>query len=192
MRLFVAIVPPEGVLEDLAEHLGPRREAGPDLRWTDPYQWHLTLAFMGAVAPDRVAGVEERVARAARRARPLELRVAGAGCFPHVARATVLWCGVEDLAGGLPGLARSVRGVAAKAGADPDGGRFRAHLTLARLPRPSDATRWVRVLEPYAGPAWTADHLTLVESHLGEGRGGRPRYEELARLPLGPAPRAEA
>ncbi len=186
MRLFVAIVPPEEVLEDLAEHLGPRREAGHDLRWTDPYQWHLTLAFMAAVDPRHVDELEERLARAARRAAPLELRVAGVGCFPHVARAKVLWCGVEDPAGALPALARSVRGVAAKSGAAPDGGRFRAHLTLARLPRPADATRWVRVLEPYAGPPWTAGQLTLVESHLGQGRNGRPRYAVLGRFPLGP------
>ncbi len=185
MRLFVAIVPPEEVLEDLAEHLGPRREAGPDLRWTDPQQWHLTLAFMAQVAERRLDDLGERLGRVARRHTPLVLRVAGAGCFPHVARARILFAGVEDPGAGLPDLARGVRGVAAKAGADPDGGRFRAHLTLARLPRPADATRWVRVLEGYAGPQWVADELTLVESHLGQGRGGRPRYEVVDTFALG-------
>ena len=187
MRLFVAIVPPEDVLEDLGDFLGPRREAGRDLRWTDPHQWHLTLAFMAEV-PERVLDdLSERLARVARRYEPVTLAITGAGCFPHVARARVLWCGVLDEAAALPPLARSVRGVAAKAGADPDGGRFRGHITLARLPRPADATRWVRVLDGYAGPSWVARELTLVASHLGEGRNGRPRYDVLDRFPMGRA-----
>ncbi len=191
MRLFVAIVPPEEVLEDLADHLGPRQEAGPDLRWTDPEQWHLTLAFMAQVAERRLDDLEERLTRLARRHAPLTLRVTGAGCFPHVARARVLFAGVEDPAASLPDLARGVRGVAAKAGADPDGGRFRAHLTLARLRPPTDATRWVRVFDAYVGPAWVAERLTLVQSHLGQGRGGRPRYETLDTFALGrPGPGA--
>ena len=46
MRLFAAVVPPPEAIEDLAAFLEPREEAGPDLRWTTPEQWHLTLAFM--------------------------------------------------------------------------------------------------------------------------------------------------
>ena len=43
------------------------------------------------------------------------------------------------------------------------------------------------MLEGYAGPSWTAGDVTLIASHLGEGRGNRPRYEEVATFPLGPA-----
>ena len=46
---------------------------------------------------------------------------------------------------------------------------------------------WLRVLEGYAGPQWTAREVTLFVSHLGEGRGGRPRHEPVAVLPLGAA-----
>jgi 2'-5' RNA ligase len=48
-----------------------------------------------------------------------------------------------------------------------------------------EASRWLRVLELYAGPAWVAREVTLIASHLGEGRGNRPRYEAVATLPLG-------
>jgi 2'-5' RNA ligase len=46
-------------------------------------------------------------------------------------------------------------------------------------------TKWVRLLDAYRGPTWTADRLSLVQSHLGEGPRNRPRYEVLAELPLG-------
>ena len=57
-----------------------------------------------------------------------------------------------------------------------DGKRFRPHLTVARCGRPTEVTAWVRLLDGYRGPAWQADRLTLVASHLGEGPRRRPRY----------------
>ena len=59
------------------------------------------------------------------------------------------------------------------------------HLTLGRFPRAADATRWVRVLQAYAGPPWVASEVAVVASHLPRERGHRPRHEVLARLALG-------
>ncbi|MFD5868437.1 2'-5' RNA ligase family protein [Corynebacterium sp. NPDC060344] len=48
MRLFASIRPPEEVREHLVTALRPIRDGlGPSLRWTDPDQWHLTVAFYG-------------------------------------------------------------------------------------------------------------------------------------------------
>ena len=94
MRLFAAIVPPDEVLEDLEEFLAPRREAA-EFRWTVPEQWHLTLAFMPAVADRRLDDLVERLTRAGRRRTPFGLRVAGGGAFPNPGRARVLWAGLE-------------------------------------------------------------------------------------------------
>jgi 2'-5' RNA ligase len=184
MRVFVAVDPPADVVDDLDAFLDARRDAGDGLRWTPPSQWHLTLAFMAA-APERV--VEDLVGRlgeAVERRAPVGLAIAGGGCFPDVSRARVLWAGVQGGAALAP-LARSVRSACAVVGAAPEGGPFRAHLTLARIPRPRDATRWVRVLESYAGPPWSATEVAVVSSHLPRERGHRPRHEVLARLPLG-------
>ena len=184
MRLFVSIEPPTGAVEHLDRFLEVRRDAGSDLRWSPPAQWHLTLAFMGA-APDRVVeDVIEGVGVAAARAAPLELRVTGGGCFPDVTRARVLWAGL-DAGERLAPLSRAVRSACGVAGAAPEGGPFHPHLTIARFSRPTDGTRWVRVLETYAGPSWTAADLAVVASHLPRSRGHRPRHEVLARVPLG-------
>ena len=45
-------------------------------------------------------------------------------------------------------------------------------------------TRWVRLLDGYAGPPWRADRIELVESFLGQGPRGRPRYETVDTFPL--------
>jgi 2'-5' RNA ligase len=185
MRLFVAIQPPDPALEDLDGFLDARRGAGDDLRWTTPAQWHLTLAFMAA-APERVVDdLVDRVGAAAARAAPVPVAIAGGGCFPDVTRAKVLWAGLEGGAALAP-LVRTVRSACAVVGGAPDGSPFRAHLTLARMPRPRDATRWVRVLESYAGPPWTPGEVAVLASHLPREKGHRPRHEVLARLPLAP------
>lgn len=186
MRLFAAIVPPSEVIEDLEEHLAPRISAdgAEAIRWTDPHQWHVTLAFCADV-PDRVIDdLTERLERAGHRAAPLTLGLSGAGTFPNPYSARVLWMGVTDEEDGLRPLGRTVRAAFNKAGATPDGTRFHPHVTLGRFRRPMEATRWIRALDAYEGPTWRAGSLTLIESHLGEGRGRRPRYEVVAELPL--------
>jgi 2'-5' RNA ligase len=184
MRLFVAVQPPEEVVEDLDDFLEVRREGGDPLRWSPPPQWHVTLAFMADAPEHVVEDLVEGVAAAAARTAPVRLTITGGGCFPDVARARVLWVGVD---GGeaLSPLARRVRSACAVVGAAPDGGPFRPHVTLARLPRAGDATRWVRVLDTYRGPGWTVEDVAVVASHLPRERGHRPRHEVLARLPLG-------
>lgn len=188
-RMFVAVVPPEEVLEDLDAFLEPRREHGA-FRWTLAEQLHVTLAFLESV-PDRAldALVEGLHAAAARR-RPFEARVAGGGAFPDVARGKVLWAGLEldaDARAELDRLAAGARAAAGRAGVPVDGQRFRPHLTLARLGRPQELTRWVRLLDAYAGLTWTVDRVALVESHLGEGPRRRPRYEVVEEVRLGDA-----
>ena len=194
MRLFVSIEPPENAVEHLDEFLTVRRSSGPELRWSSPAQWHLTLAFMGS-APDRVVeDVVDGVAAVAARTPPARLAVADGGCFPDVTRAKVLWAGVAGDTGrdggdggaeALQRLARGVRSACSVAGAAPEGGPFLPHLTLGRFSRAEDATRWVRVLSTYAGPTWAATQVAVVASHLPRERGHRPRHEVLARLPLG-------
>ncbi|MBC9734277.1 RNA 2',3'-cyclic phosphodiesterase [Nocardioides marmotae] len=187
MRHFAALVPPEEAVEHLDDFLEARREAGP-FRWTAAEQLHLTLAFYADVPDHALDELVERLGTAARRRTPFRARVAGGGAFPDVARARVLWAGLdldEGAAAELDRLATGCRHAASRSGVGVDGQRFRPHLTLARLGRPAEVTRWVRLLDAYAGPSWTADRVTLVESHLGEGPRRRPRHEVVADLPLG-------
>ena len=189
MRLFVALVPPPDAVEHLDEFLDVRREAA-DFRWSDPDQFHVTLAFLAAVPDRRLDDLVERLGRAARRRTPVTTRLAAGGAFPDPARARVLWTGLDlDQAGRteVGRMATGARAAAARAGIEVAGQRFRPHVTVARMRRPGEVSSWVRLLEGYQGPTWRTDHYTLVESHLGEGPRRRPRYETLETFPVGPA-----
>jgi len=186
MRMFIALPLPEAVKDDLSEFLEPRQEAGPDLRWSVPEQWHLTLAFLPEVTDRHTDELLERLERAASRRKSLDLRLAGAGAFPHPGQAKVLWTGVEHDGEELMRLAGGVRAAGAKSGIEVGGRRFHPHLTLARLSVAADVTRWLRVLDEYSGPSWQADEVHLIASYLGQGRNGTARHEVREIFTLGP------
>lgn len=185
--MFAAVVPPPDAVEHLDAFLDVRRAAG-GFRWATPEQFHLTLAFLAAVPDRKLDDLEERLARAAARRTTFAATLAGGGAFPSVDRARVLWAGLDlddDGATEIRRLATGARAAASRAGIAVDGQRFRPHLTVARIGRPAEVTSWVRLLDAYRGPTWTADRVALVASYLGEGPRGRPRYETVAEFPLG-------
>lgn len=132
--------------------------------------------------------LEERLEVAARRRAPLGLAIEGAGAFPSVERAKVLFADVScDTAQDrveLDRLAVGARNAAAKAGCAVDGRAFTPHVTLGRLARPTNVTHVLGALAPYAGPRWIADEIALISSELG---GATPRYEVLRTFSLGSA-----
>ena len=176
--MFVAVIPPEAAVEDLDDFLSVRRSAG-EFRWTLADQWHVTLAFAAHV-PDRAFDeLCDRLASASGKRAAYPTRIVGGGAFPHPDGARVLFAGLD---GSFDELSRAARNAATAAGVAVDGKRFHPHLTLARLGRPANVSRWVRLLDAYSGPAWEVSELALVESHLGEGP--RRRYEVRATFPL--------
>jgi len=183
MRLFVAVLPSDEAVEHLDAFLEPRRAAA-DFRWAGVESWHVTLAFMADAEEWRLEELEERLHALGGRHEAFSAQLAGGGAFPDVARAKVLWAGVDAPSGSLERLSVSARNAATASGIVVDGTRFRPHLTLARLGHPAELSNWVRLLDTYEGPAWSVDKIALVESHLGEGPHGRPRYEVLAEMPL--------
>jgi 2'-5' RNA ligase len=189
MRMFVAVLPPLEVVEDLAEFVEPRQERDSPLRWSSQEQWHLTLAFLPAVADRDLDELVERLAEVAERRAEFELRLQGAGSFPNPAQGKVLWTGVAGDVDPLTRLSASSRSAAVRAGIEVDGSKFRPHVTLARASRPMELTRWLRVFDLYTGPSWQVEEIALVQSQLGHGGS---RYHVHETFPLGVGAREQS
>lgn len=172
MRVFVALGLPGHLRDQLEEFVESRRdsdrhplhrtERSAEWSWTIPEQWHLTLAFAGEVSQHQLERWEDHLADLAERTDPLELRIRGAGAFPHPDAAKVLWAGVEGPL--LDELAARVRTAASRAGVRIDGQRFVPHLTMARSRRGVSALRWVRVFDTVELGPWPVEQIDLVES----------------------------
>lgn len=182
MRVFAALVPPDHVVEHLADFLSPRRDdpAARALSWSRPESWHITLAFMESARPDAIDAFIERLGEGTLAVPVPPLEITGGGAFPVVERAKVLYASLPR-SEQLTRLSERVRNAAAVSGCAPDGRAFVPHLTLARSRRPIEATRWVRVLDAYRGPSWTPTQVSVIESHL---RSRGPRYSTLAEVPI--------
>jgi 2'-5' RNA ligase len=186
MRMFVALRPPTDAVDHLDEFLDVRRAAA-GFRWAPVEQFHVTLAFLADVPDRTLDDLMARLTRAAARRTAFATTIAGGGAFPNAARARVVWAGLDLDEHGrteLSRLATGARAAANRAGVPVDGQRFRAHLTVARLGQPQDVTSWVRLLDSYRGLTWTAGHIALVASYLGEDPRGRPRYETVEEFAL--------
>ena len=170
-RLFVAVWPPDDVLDRLA--VLPRPEAD-GLRWTEREQWHVTLRFLGPV--DDVAPVVEALAG-------LDVSGTEAELGPAVGRfgQRILHVPVA----GLDDIAAAVLGATADLGKPPDGRPFTGHVTLARVARNAKADLRGVTGAPVEAE-WEVGDVCLVESQLAP-KGAR--YEVLERFTLvrGPA-----
>ena len=168
MRLFAALVPPPDAVNHLEEFLDGLRTARPDLRWTKPARWHLTLQFLGECGRWEVERQSDRWERRALRSRPMTLRLAGAGAFPHPWMARAVWVGLAGEVDAFTALAADEQV---------------PHLTLARTRERTELSALVDEIAHYDGPAWTARDLVLVESRLHAETG--PRYRTVETVPLG-------
>jgi RNA 2',3'-cyclic 3'-phosphodiesterase len=179
-RGFVAVVPPDHVLDAIEARVAPSRAAHEGLRWSRREQWHFTLRFLGPVPDvDQLVGAL-RGALDHTPAAPA-VRLGGAGAFPNARRASVVWFGVCDGADALGAVASAVESASVAAGFASEPRPFAAHLTVARVPRPRDVGPVLSALddEPVGMP-WAVEHVVLVAS---DTRPTGAVYEEIARVP---------
>jgi len=187
MRLFVALVPPPEVLDELEEALAPYRDDWADLRWVRRELIHVTLNFLGEVDDAMLERLLPRLERAVARHDRLALSLAGAGAFPSSgAHARVLWVGLFGDRRGLARLAASATAAGRRAGTPPDKHRtFRPHVTLARCRNPVDVRPLLEPLQSFAGSAWIAESVHLMRSHLPTKVNTQPEYESIKTWTLG-------
>ncbi|MDT0268179.1 RNA 2',3'-cyclic phosphodiesterase [Streptomyces sp. DSM 44915] len=184
MRFFAALLPPAEALDELGLAAVPLRALPGDerLRWVARPDWHITLAFFGAVEPDQLPALRAGLAEVAGNTPPLTLRLAGAGAFGR----RHLWAGVAgDLAPlGRLAAASAAAGQAAGAPGGTPHDAYRPHLTLARhRDRNGDLDSRLALLSGFRGSPWPAGPVVLMSADDDPGAG----YTTEAGWPLGGA-----
>jgi RNA 2',3'-cyclic 3'-phosphodiesterase len=197
---FVAIGVPPSIRDVLYSSLAPVRAARPEVAWTDPRGWHVTLAFLGPLPNSSrrevVTAVERAVARAASADDlPGVVALGPADAFDD----RVLITRIEDDPGGLASghvaplghvasLGARVQAALVEAGLPVTQGPVRPHVTLARARRnrPIDDALVGLVRERMVPDRWVVDAVGVWSSHP---RSGAPaRYVVDDEVALAPPP----
>ena len=161
-RLFVAVWPPEDLLDRLADIERPR---DPGVRWLPRENLHVTLRFLGDADEDDV------VARLDEVFLPTATAVVGPAFDVIAERAVILpVTGLDDLAGCVIDALRGL-------GTEAERRRFLGHITMARLAR---GARPARSLGSLFEASFEASEVALVASTLTKGGSV---YETVATWP---------
>ena len=186
LRVFCAIELPAEVRARAAEAIARLREAVPEARasWERTEKLHITLKFVGEIAPKSVEVLSDSAARAARTSQPFSLALSGAGAFPPRGLPRILWLGIKDTSGALANLSSRLEEECARAGFAREERPFHPHLTLARIRAPQGARELARlhqetVFEPMEFPV---TDLRVMRSDLEPGGS---RYTEVSRHRFG-------
>lgn len=190
IRVFVAIALGDHAKRALADAIAAlRAERIAALRPVRPEGVHLTLKFLGNIAPELAPRIGQALAAVAARHAPLSLTLGDAGFFPagNASRARVLWVGIDGDTAALRELQREVDAALAALGFPPERQPFRPHLTLARLRHsasPPDRRRAAAALANHPLPQAVrirARAISLMQSDL---QPGGAIYTRIAYAPL--------
>lgn len=194
IRAFIGVEIDDGIraaAEAVQLELG---RTGARVKWVEPKNLHITLAFLGDVHDRQLADLFTTVGRVAKVDPPFVMTVAGLGAFPTPRRPKILWAGLSTGADDLVRLQAALEDPLADLGVYRREDRgFTPHLTLGRVTGEDNAALLAPELPKYA--AWAAGSTTVAEAVIfaSELRRDGPVYSVLGRCPLkGKRPRQPA
>ncbi|MBS0518565.1 MAG: RNA 2',3'-cyclic phosphodiesterase [Proteobacteria bacterium] len=174
-RLFIALPVPEEVAADLTA----LQSGVPDVRWTSPENFHVTLCFAGEVQGATMRDLEEELSDAA--GPKFTVTLAGVEQFSSGKQPRALAALVEK-SEPLDRLQQKVSTIARNCGVEVERRKFRPHVTLARF-RPGAETghhiaQFMSSHAQFRAGPWVAEHFSLYSSR--PGRNGSIYVEETA------------
>lgn len=135
IRSFIAIELSDearAALADLQNRL-KRATLAQAVRWTAPESIHLTLHFLGDIAPDTVSQISSLLEQTAAACPPFTLTLGGLGCFPNTRRPRIVWIGVSGQTDILTRLHGELGQKLKTLGFTLDTRPYSPHLTLGRV-----------------------------------------------------------
>lgn len=153
------------------------------IKWTDPGNFHLTLAFLGETEEDRIKVVSDMLKKVSSRYSEFDINLKGAGIFKSIHDPKVIWTGFvpSDL---LDDLFASVKEGLNVAEIRIDARNFNPHLTLGRIKSIKEKEILKTLLNKYQDYEIQKQHISeiiLYESLLFPSG---PVYTPLGRFRL--------
>jgi 2'-5' RNA ligase len=139
VRCFVGIALPDDWrrrLNNAARLVRESDTAWAAEKWVPAENLHITLKFIGDVAPRRLEVLSDALGVALAATDSFELAPSGLTAVPGAGRATMIWASFRDPGGDFARCARVIETAAAEFGARAEKREPVPHVTLARARRP--------------------------------------------------------
>jgi 2'-5' RNA ligase len=167
IRSFIAIQLPRELRSVLHELALPLQGLSLNVKWVPESNYHLTLKFLGDIAPGDIRSLDAQLQALADR-ECFILSLGGWGMFPNSKRPSVLWVG---LGGELEALRRVWRDLDDCLSASyPRDRQWHPHITLGRFRSPDRVDSLNARLQQTPSfdhiGSFTASGLSLMESRL--------------------------
>lgn len=133
MRLFVAVPFPAEVKNELGKLIDDWRRERDKVSWVKKENLHLTLKFLGETPLEKLEPLKKNLGNGLNGPAKFQLSLSGAGAFPNLNRARVIWIGVTEGKEKLAGLAQKVEEATRPLGFPAENRDFSAHLTVGRV-----------------------------------------------------------
>jgi|GEM_PF-94806 2'-5' RNA ligase len=184
-RVFTALDLSEQVISDILRFRDTFEPYHPaTLRWTKTDQLHLTLKFVGELHESHLQPIQQKMGEIFTKVEGFQLRLQGAGIFPHLRNPRILWVGISPVPA-LTEIARMNEELFHAFGYPVEKRAFMPHITIARFkddcsPREllTFQSFWQEQKKDFQSQQ-IMDHLTFYQSTLT--RQG-PTYRIIARV----------
>lgn len=163
------------------------RDAGADVRWVSPANYHVTLKFLGWTRSEAVDAIRDALVEACRGTKAFTLKTSRLGAFPSLEKANVVWAGAGSAneSSELAELAQKIEAAMEALGFAKEKRSFHPHVTLGRLRETRPLKEAVLPVSEQMFGDTRIDSITLFES---ETKSSGSVYREVARISFEPAP----
>lgn len=186
-RLFVAITPPQDIKEDIAKIINAVKRQNSEVRWENPSNTHITLAFLGSIHRDLIPKISAALAKTAAKFPKIEIGIGDLGYFYNKREDSIIFLDVID----KEKILREVYKDLFYNLSEQDffiSSKFTPHITIGRLKKqryPHERKRMLaeiceREIEEIGN--FTVENIDLYESMNNEDK--ENRYRVLRSFPL--------
>lgn len=169
MRLFFAVNVTPDVTRGIRDAIGRFPVENPPWRWVQSDNLHITLKFLGEMAPPAVPDLVSAAGHACAQLRPFELSFGRFGAFPNMRAPRVLFYGADRGAEELKRLAGSLEtALHQRLGIERERRPFQSHITVARIKTPlsREISAMLVTVPPLEGLSMEIGSISLMHSEL--------------------------
>jgi 2'-5' RNA ligase len=166
-RTFIALEMNSDVQRHLTDVIRRVARVLPDVRWVDPANIHLTLAFLGELSDEQLMSAQDATREAALQSHRFSYQLSRLGIFGPPRQPRVIWMGIEEPKGLLQRVHQTLSCELRRRDFELETRPFAPHFTLARVKAPltvEEQGRFRALLEGKQQGIMTTQHF--LTSHL--------------------------